>query len=298
MIADRSRRNRIALSAFGAALLIAGCGESSGGGNSETNSAAQPASQGPTWAFEGDGGGAMLALARTSGEVEIRIGCRSDARELLVNAPSFRPVGSEERMTVGSGGTAETLVANPSGDRVRGGVTATGRVPDNLEALLSGEIGANYGSQDSGPHPPLPSELLRRFVAACQPGNGQGASGEEGPATSDEGSSSACLTGRDGRAIPANSIQATGTEPFWAARVEGRCVTYMTPDDQSGTRVWTEFSGTAANGAWSGFLDERPFVMRTRREQGCSDGMSDKRYPIAVTLTVKGEERRGCAEPR
>jgi hypothetical protein len=40
----------------------------------------------------------------------------------------------------------------------------------------------------------------------------------------------------------------------------------------------------------------RQFVMRTRPEQGCSDGMSDIRYPIAVSLTVMGEERRGCAQ--
>ena len=43
-------------------------------------------------------------------------------------------------------------------------------------------------------------------------------------------------------------------------------------------------------------LNGKAFEMRTRPEPGCSDGMSDNRYPIAVELLVEGEKRRGCAE--
>lgn len=107
---------------------------------------------------------------------------------------------------------------------------------------------------------------------------------------------SPCLV-QDGRRVPDNAIRAIGTEPFWGARVEGRCVTYSTPEDQDGTRVWTRFSGTAESGRWAGALGGRPFVMVTRPEPGCSDGMSDNLYPIAVTLTVGGEQRTGCARP-
>lgn len=107
---------------------------------------------------------------------------------------------------------------------------------------------------------------------------------------------SACRV-QDGKAVPANAIRAIGTEPFWGATVEGRCVTYSTPEDQEGTRVWTRFSGAAESGHWAGALDGQPFVMATRPEAGCSDGMSDTRYPIAVTLTVRGEQRTGCARP-
>ena len=107
---------------------------------------------------------------------------------------------------------------------------------------------------------------------------------------------SACLT-QDNKPVPPNRLRAIGTEPFWGARVEGRCVTYSHPEDQQGTRVWTRFSGTASNGSWSGSLNGSPFVMRTRPQADCSDGMSDNRYPIAVTLTVGGEERLGCAVP-
>jgi uncharacterized membrane protein len=109
---------------------------------------------------------------------------------------------------------------------------------------------------------------------------------------------SECRRDRDtGAVIAANRLKALGTEPFWAARIEGRCVTYMTPEDQDGTRIWTDFDGSRDSGTWTGFHDQRPFVLRTRPEPGCSDGMSDNRYPIAVTLLVGGEERTGCAEP-
>ena len=108
---------------------------------------------------------------------------------------------------------------------------------------------------------------------------------------------SPCLV-QDGSPVPANSIRAIGTEPFWGASVEGRCVTYSHPDDQAGTRVWTKFSGTAENGTWTGALGGQPFVMKTTPQPGCSDGMSDRRYPIAVSLTVGGEQRSGCAAPR
>jgi len=108
---------------------------------------------------------------------------------------------------------------------------------------------------------------------------------------------SACLV-QNGKRIADNSIRAIGTEPFWGARIVGRCVTYSTPEDQAGTRVWTRFEGAAEKGRWAGALDGRPFVMETEPQPGCSDGMSDNRYPIAVKLTVRGEERTGCAEPR
>lgn len=100
----------------------------------------------------------------------------------------------------------------------------------------------------------------------------------------------------DGKAVAAR-LKAIGTEPFWAAEVEGRCVTYKTPEDQAGTRVWARFRGTAEAGEWSGFLGEGRFLLVTRAQPGCSDGMSDKRYPLAATVTIGDEQLRGCAEP-
>lgn len=108
---------------------------------------------------------------------------------------------------------------------------------------------------------------------------------------------SPCLIQGDDR-LRVAPIRALGTEPFWGARVEGRCVTYSTPENQQGVRVWTRYSGGAnGRGTWVGQLDGKIFEMRVRPEPGCSDGMSDKRYPMAVDLIVNGEQRHGCAEP-
>ena len=126
--------------------------------------------------------------------------------------------------------------------------------------------------------------------------------GEKGPgaltantAAANPGASP-CLV-QDGTALSIRPLRAVGTEPFWGARIEGRCVTYLTPEDQAGTRIWTKFSGTAEQGSWTGSLDGRRFELRTSPDPRCSDGMSDTVYPIEVTLFVRDEERRGCAEP-
>lgn len=103
------------------------------------------------------------------------------------------------------------------------------------------------------------------------------------------------LQGRDRLAVKPR--RAVGTEPFWGAMIEGRCVLYSTPEDQGGTRIWTRYSEAAGVELWSGMLQGRLFELQIRGRPGCSDGMSDKRYPFAVALKVQGEVRQGCAEP-
>lgn len=288
-------------SAIVAVFLLAGCGRNAEPIAPQANSPDDAqASQGDQ---QSSGEGAALVINDASGKMAVRLFCPAGAGTLLVNVPAFRPIGSEERLSFGQGGEAVALVADSSGDKARGGVTGEGPLPDNLVALLSGRLSASYGAQTSGPHPESAAALVNAFAGACS--DGRSSEGNDSPAPADTGqgtppatpAASPCLV-QDGKAVPANAIRAIGTEPFWGARVEGRCVTYSHPDDQSGTRVWTKFSGTAANGSWTGSLNGRPFVMRTRPEAGCSDGMSDNRYPIAVSLTVDGEQRSGCAQPR
>lgn len=283
-----------------AALLVAACSE---GGEPEprttsgTTSTAAAGGEGRRWDLQSSGEGVALALLDGDRTI-VRLFCPAGKHRLLVNLPGFRPVGSEERMSIGSGGEVAVLVADSRGDPQRGGVSATGPVPDNLAALIAGPVSVNYGAQDSGPHPAIPAQSARAFAAACaeappaEPGPPPPAPGEPPPPAP----AGACRM-QDGKAIPPNLIRALGTEPFWAARIEGRCVTYSHPENQAGTRIWTTFTGTRENGVWTGFYENRRFVLRTRPQPGCSDGMSDNRYPLAVSLTVAGEERTGCANP-
>lgn len=124
------------------------------------------------------------------------------------------------------------------------------------------------------------------------------ATGETLPPKPAPQSAAACRM-QDGEQLTMTPLRAVGTEPFWGARIDGRCVTYSTPDDQAGTRIWTKFNPGADGGVWSGSLDGRQFELRTRPAPppGCSDGMSDNRYPYSVTLRVGGETRTGCAKP-
>lgn len=102
---------------------------------------------------------------------------------------------------------------------------------------------------------------------------------------------------QDGKALSVAPLRAVGTEPFWGARIEGRCVTYSHIDDQQGSRVLAQFQQVGADMIWSGTLRGQPFELRARPMPGCSDGMSDKLYPLAVALKVDGKQRTGCAEP-
>jgi uncharacterized membrane protein len=104
----------------------------------------------------------------------------------------------------------------------------------------------------------------------------------------------ACLT-QGGETVD-HKLKALGTEPFWAAEVEGRCVTYKTPEDQHGSRLWTKVIGSAPETVWSGAFRGKQFELTVRRTADCSDGMSDKSYALEAVLRVEGEIRHGCAE--
>jgi len=95
-----------------------------------------------------------------------------------------------------------------------------------------------------------------------------------------------------------HKLKAIGTEPFWAAEVQGRCVTYKTPEDQQGTRVWTHVNSGPQGHAWNGSLRGKQFQLYVKPAPppGCSDGMSDKVFSMDVVLRVDGETRKGCAE--
>lgn len=277
------------------ALLVGGCARPDG---AETNvggadgSTARAAARNAGWDLQTSGEGVALALLDNAGGSAIRLLCAAGRNQLLVNVPSFKPIGSEERLSFGSGGNVVALVADSRGDTQRGGVSGSGPVPDDLKRLVGGPVAASYGAQRSRPHAAPPVDLVRPFVTACF----NHASAALQAASKPTPSTSPCLV-QDGELLRMTPLKAIGTEPFWGARIEGRCVTYSHPEDQTGTRVWTKFNTGPQGGIWIGTLGGKPFELRTRPQPGCSDGMSDNRYPIAVTLTVNGEQRSGCAEP-
>jgi len=120
-------------------------------------------------------------------------------------------------------------------------------------------------------------------------------SGQDASADKVAAARSPCMT-QGPEALSVTPIRATGTEPFWSASIEGRCVTYSTPEKQDGVRVWTRYSETAGNRkTWIGQLDGKKFELLVHPEPGCSDGMSDNSYPLSAELTLGQEKVRGCA---
>ena len=273
--------------------LLIGCGSPQRPHQPQTGNGDASADQvaaAPGWSLQAGANATTLVLADRDGAAAIRLTCAAGEDQLSVNVPGFRPVGSEERLSFGGGGDAMALVADPAGDKVLGGVTGAGPIPDELKRLLIGPMSASYGAQTSGPHPPPPDRLAAPFLGACGDALTAARTAQSKPAAS----TSPCLV-QDGELLRIPKQKALGTEPFWAATIEGRCVTYSTPENQQGTRIWTRVGTGPMGPIWSGSYEGKPFVLRIQPAVRCSDGMSDRVYDLEAALIVAGEERKGCA---
>ena len=132
---------------------------------------APTASGGAHWAF-GIGKNsvemAWVADAATA-DAPISLVCaRGDG--IMVVARAFRPIGSEERLTIGAGDDAFALVAVNVADPGATLVRATGPADDALlTAIASGRpISASYGAQHFGPVEAPPQALRRAFADTCR----------------------------------------------------------------------------------------------------------------------------------
>src|SRR5688572_27996688 len=102
------------------AMMISACAQRDGGSsNIVVANAAQPVATGDQaagWNLQSSGEGVAVALLSPSGATAIRLFCPAGQANLLVNIPAFKPIGSEERLSFGSGGNVVALVADPRGD--------------------------------------------------------------------------------------------------------------------------------------------------------------------------------------
>jgi len=160
-----SARQRLELSESGEKLTLIGDGTET----VRVRCGGTPSSASSGWEGSASGEGDGLWLTESTGRV-LTLFCPAGENVLIVNVQAFRAVGSEERMSFGSGGTVVALVADFRGDPDRGGVSGRGPVPAELDAILSSPegIAINYGAQDEGPHRTPPAELAAAFVAGCR----------------------------------------------------------------------------------------------------------------------------------
>ena len=88
-----------------------------------------------------------------------------------------------------------------------------------------------------------------------------------------------------------------GAEPFWGGTLTGTKLRYMTPEDQFGDVVTVTSAYRAGEEVYSGSYGGAPFVL-TLTPGPCTLGASDHRYAFGAALRVRGETRRGCADPQ
>jgi hypothetical protein len=111
--------------------------------------------------------GLMLRIPGSGEDGGFSMTCSGRPRQLSVAIPSFTPIGSEDRLALELGSEPVTVVAD-LGSKAQG-VTAAAPLPENLGGLLEGaaHIGALYGTQQSGPHPPPSKAQIEAFQKAC-----------------------------------------------------------------------------------------------------------------------------------
>ncbi len=131
----------------------------------EDDGAAAPANPRVEWERAENGAG--LRLNNPDGTIRMSLACSGS--KLVVNVPSFTPIGSEDRFMLALGQNPVTLVADPTRQRAGTGVTAEGPAPQNLGGLLSAGpgVGALYGTQKIEADAPPSPKLANQLAGAC-----------------------------------------------------------------------------------------------------------------------------------
>ncbi len=90
-----------------------------------------------------------------------------------------------------------------------------------------------------------------------------------------------------------DTLNFTGTEPFWGGEVTGDQLRFDTPEDPDGQAIAVKrFAGL--NGvSFSGQYNDSAFDLAATPGD-CSDGMSDRTYPYVVIVRIGDSTLQGC----
>jgi uncharacterized membrane protein len=90
-------------------------------------------------------------------------------------------------------------------------------------------------------------------------------------------------------------ISVLGTEPFWAVGFEGEVMSYSGLDrpEQTAPRPEPVVAGSTAT--WTTTTEAGNPLVVILTEAECSDGMSDRTYPLTAEVVISGEALNGCA---
>lgn len=132
---------------------------------------------------------------------------------------------------------------------------------------------------------PAVAALAALALAACSPEPETPAGPEPGPGPAPT------LGGVD----LSRPVRLLGTEPFWAIDLTGTEIVYSGADrpEQRGPQPVPTIQGTVATLETTTTAGTPIAVTLTATE--CSDGMSDRTYPLTALVNVGGETLMGCA---
>jgi uncharacterized membrane protein len=93
-------------------------------------------------------------------------------------------------------------------------------------------------------------------------------------------------------------VRALGTEPFWSLDLDGRAMSWTNADGASARADQPDpvIQGTTAKFE-AATADGEAFEVMLIATQ-CSDGMSDRLYPLVAQVKVADRELSGCAASR
>ena len=90
-------------------------------------------------------------------------------------------------------------------------------------------------------------------------------------------------------------LRVLGTEPFWAVEITPAGLTYSGVDrpEQRAANPGPALQGTVA--VWTTETEAKAPLVVTLTATDCSDGMSDRTYPLTAKVEIGGESLTGCA---
>jgi uncharacterized membrane protein len=127
--------------------------------------------------------------------------------------------------------------------------------------------------------------LLSLGLAACDPHAADSPGTSEPPADAPADAPAPTAASFDG------DFKLVGTEPFWGLAIEGDQFVLERPGEKS---VAAPRPAPVIEGA-SAHWDSGPLKV-VLTPGGCSDGMSDRSYAYAATVTVGGATLTGCGD--
>ena len=89
-------------------------------------------------------------------------------------------------------------------------------------------------------------------------------------------------------------VQALGTEPFWGIEITASTITYTNPEGppRTGDNPGPALQGTTA--VYASTVGDEPIEI-TLIATECSDGMSDRTYPLTAMVKLGDTSLNGCA---